>query len=812
MAGKYSIEAVFNLIDNITGPIDRISGNTNALGNTIQRRFLEANQKVDNFGKTVDRAAGAMKKVGIAAVAAGAAAATAFTVKGIRNAMNFNNELEKIGARANLTTDQLNKMSGELLKFSNYTGDSVSSLKKAQLKIIESGIAAADSVDFMKVAVKAATGGLADTSKVITGLTSVMKAYGLEASSATQISDQMMAAARAGGVSFGDMASKIERVLPVAAQFGVSTDELFASVASLTSQGVPLRYTVRQIESVLKRGGSAGLFDLAGGENFNDILKQVTHSAGATEEAFNRMNNTTQSNWSSLFNKVRNTGLRLGKTLMPVFDKIIDKLHIFADRFAELDFTSFAENVSANVDRIFDSIDFDRLAQGIGNFFNFVTKAASAVISFAGFIWKLRVPIIAVAGAIAFFKGALIATAVLAKAYSGVKAVLVGASYAHLIVVQKQTRALPFLAAETHAVKLATTAWSVALKAWGGVKYAAALVALNPKLAAVTAAKKIAAAAQWVWNAAMKANPIGKVIIIITLLIAILRELKNHWDLVVETFRTDGIIAGIKKLVRVIVSGLLAPIQGLLNVMSKIPGIGSRIAPAAEKLSGIRNSLRGIDEPAEYLTQKKNTSPAGVTNNAAPSVSRVMPPAFSAPEQFSMPQTATANIAGRPAVRQAALLDLRSSAPVATQAASAASNVTRTVNSAIPSTGAATRAVMPPQAPRPIVIPVEYDFPEMVIPPNILRTIAIPVEWAFNAMLPPGVNTIAPPPGPVNASIRESLAPPVLPMTQAEQIIYSRTEHTENVNITVTPEEGVSARVTKKPKSPNVKATVSGDT
>jgi len=48
-------------------------------------------------------------------------------------------------------------------------------------------------------------------------------------------------------------------------------------------------------------------------------------------------------------------------------------------------------------------------------------------------------------------------------------------------------------------------------------------------------------------------------------------------------------------------------------------------------------------------------------------------------------------------------------------------------------------------------------------------------------------------------------------MTQAEQVIYSRSDHYENVNITVSPDDGASARVTKEPKSPNVKVTVSGD-
>jgi hypothetical protein len=106
---------------------------------------------------------------------------------------------------------------------------------------------------------------------------------------------------------------------------------------------------------------------------------------------------------------------------------------------------------------------------------------------------------------------------------------------------------------------------------------------------------------------------------------------------------------------------------------------------------------------------------------------------------------------------------------------------------------------------------VEYAFPEMIIPPDIIKTITVPVEWAL-ASAPPSerVGRVVSPVRPVSGSVERGLTPPEPPMTQAEQIIYSRHDNYENVRVELAPEEGVSARVVKGPKSPNVEVVVSG--
>jgi hypothetical protein len=44
----------------------------------------------------------------------------------------------------------------------------------------------------------------------------------------------------------------------------------------------------------------------------------------------------------------------------------------------------------------------------------------------------------------------------------------------------------------------------------------------------------------------------------------------------------------------------------------------------------------------------------------------------------------------------------------------------------------------------------------------------------------------------------------------AEQVLYSKTENLETVNIKISTEKGLEARIVNPPKSPNVKLEVSG--
>lgn len=130
---------------------------------------------------------------------------------------------------------------------------------------------------------------------------------------------------------------------------------------------------------------------------------------------------------------------------------------------------------------------------------------------------------------------------------------------------------------------------------------------------------KVQTAAQWLLNIAMNANPIGLIVLGIAALIALVvviikkydewgaavsflmgplgwiinlvQSFRRHWDSIVEAFKSEGIIGALKRIGVVILDALLMPIQQLLELIAKIPGMKGIAGGAADWIKQQRESL-----------------------------------------------------------------------------------------------------------------------------------------------------------------------------------------------------------------------------
>lgn len=152
---------------------------------------------------------------------------------------------------------------------------------------------------------------------------------------------------------------------------------------------------------------------------------------------------------------------------------------------------------------------------------------------------------------------------------------------------------------------------------------------------------KVVTMAQWAWNAAMTANPIGLIVVAIAAAIGAIAMLVKHWDTLKEKFTAaptwvkvallplimatapllilvntikkvidawagiktafseGGIGAGLKKLGGVILSALIDPMLFFLKILAKIPGVGGKIEPLIQKVEGFQRNAEGgfgVDE------------------------------------------------------------------------------------------------------------------------------------------------------------------------------------------------------------------------
>lgn len=110
---------------------------------------------------------------------------------------------------------------------------------------------AAEATRILDTANRLALGGVTDVTTAVDVLTTAVNAYGLDASRAGEVSDALFVAMRAGKTTVGELASSFGVVAPLAAQTGVSIDELLAATSALTKGGISTSQAMTGLRAVL---------------------------------------------------------------------------------------------------------------------------------------------------------------------------------------------------------------------------------------------------------------------------------------------------------------------------------------------------------------------------------------------------------------------------------------------------------------------------------------------------------------------------------------------------------------------------------
>lgn len=156
-----------------------------------------------------------------------------------------------------------------------------------------------------------------------------------------------------------------------------------------------------------------------------------------------------------------------------------------------------------------------------------------------------------------------------------------------------------------------------ALSVWQGIQSAATWVATT---------------AQWALNAAFLACPITWIILGIIALVAVGVLLYRNWDVVKVKFMSamSAIWDGIKMVGRGIMTGLMFPVNlliagilKLLEIASKIPGVGATFASAAESVRQFQANANAATGATNYFAPNAaQTAGANVSQNVTVNASQ----------------------------------------------------------------------------------------------------------------------------------------------------------------------------------------------
>lgn len=148
----------------------------------------------------------------------------------------------------------------------------------------------------------------------------------------------------------------------------------------------------------------------------------------------------------------------------------------------------------------------------------------------------------------------------------------------------------------------------------------------------------IMTAKQWLLNIALNANPIGLVVVAVAALVAIVvvainkydewgaallqflgpvgmvinafKSIYDHWESIKNAFQTGGILGALKRIGIVLLDALAKPLQQILELASKIPGLGGLAGKGAPAIEDMRKGLNLIT-PNEAATKNKKEEKKG---------------------------------------------------------------------------------------------------------------------------------------------------------------------------------------------------------
>lgn len=161
--------------------------------------------------------------------------------------------LSRIRGLVGESAAQVEIYKNSILQLGGETARAPQELADALYFITSAGIKGSAALDVLRESAKSATAGLGETNTVADALTSILNAYGEGAYSAARANDILVATVREGKAEADQFAPALGKVLPVAAAYGATFEDVSAGVAALTRTGASAGTSAIYLRQVLSQ-------------------------------------------------------------------------------------------------------------------------------------------------------------------------------------------------------------------------------------------------------------------------------------------------------------------------------------------------------------------------------------------------------------------------------------------------------------------------------------------------------------------------------------------------------------------------------
>ena len=531
--------------------------------------YRDFTNQIPMLGNLMDTLSNKWVLLGASVVAVGTGLVRATSL-----ANDWHKQMAEINVTAELSKDELSKLSNNLLDIGTKNVAPLEEVPKAFSRIISAGLDVNQSMLALEPTLRAAKAGFTDIETVAGAGIATMMSSGEDIN---KVYDVLFATVKEGSAEFKDIANYMPKITPLAKGLGYELAETAGAFASLTTK--------------------------LSAEQSTTALQGIIRSLSDERIALGQLgkDGTYKSGFKSLGIDIYDTTGKI-KPLVEIIEILNNKMAGLSDKQRMEQFGKLG------LDQM-STMGFQTLMQDMEG----LRKATDAVVGSQGALGKA-------------YTDSLTPLEQWGIAQNQLKGTMIKIGEAILPMLSKAIEYITPLfewiyknvdwlipifgtfAGVLGAVTIATWAWNVALTANPvGLLIAgiSALIAL-----VVMAIKNFDQ-----WGAVILAllGPIGW-------LINAIKSIYDHWDSIKKAFTDGGILEGLKRIGYVLLDAVLKPVQQLLEVLSYIPGLEGLAGKGANYIQELRKSLdtitTGENKESSSEEEKKSESPFSLAPTA----------------------------------------------------------------------------------------------------------------------------------------------------------------------------------------------------
>lgn len=239
MAGIAKLQLLIDIKEKLNVGLNKAKQKVDRAVNGMQRKInslnintMKAFDAIKSEVPFVGRAVDLLKNPYIAAAAAAVALTTAIAGCTMK-ANQWHDSMAEINVTAELSKDKLGKLSDKLLEIGGRNVAPLEDVPKAFNRIISAGLSVNDSLATLEPTLRAAKAGFTDIEIAAGAATSVMMSTGYDAK---RVYDILFETVKEGNAEFKDIAQYLPKVIPLAKNVGYELEEVAGAYAMLTGR------------------------------------------------------------------------------------------------------------------------------------------------------------------------------------------------------------------------------------------------------------------------------------------------------------------------------------------------------------------------------------------------------------------------------------------------------------------------------------------------------------------------------------------------------------------------------------------------